>query len=502
MSLALSDFNRYSDIVIQCHDNPDADALASGHALQWYLEKNGIYARFVYSGKNKIQKSNLLLMVDRLGINTEYVTELERKPELLVAVDCQYGQSNMTRFDASNVAVIDHHQVSGKLPELSDVRSNYGSCATVMYKLLNNENIDINEDQNLATALYYGLMTDTNGFSEIHHPCDKDLRDFANFSNTEITLFKNSNLSMDELKIAGDALKGAIYNTDYSYGLIEAEPCDPNILGIISDMLLEVDCISSCLVYSILPFGIKLSIRSCIKEVNASELASFIVAGFGGGGGHLVKAGGFMQRELIEAAGVGYNKVELNRLIDQRMREYFISSEILYAGEHKEDLSTMSHYMKKDIIIGYVKVTDIGPVGRKVFIRTLEGDLNIVIEEDVFIIIGVDGEIYPIKRNKFEASYKEDDSKYVFPGEYVPYVIDTESGQRIELLPYAKSCIGKGGIGIYARKLDHRVKVFTAWDRDKYYLGNVGDYLTARADDPSDIYIITDKIFKMSYEEA
>ena len=39
MSLKLSDFTKYRDIVIPCHDDPDADALASGHALKWYLKK-------------------------------------------------------------------------------------------------------------------------------------------------------------------------------------------------------------------------------------------------------------------------------------------------------------------------------------------------------------------------------------------------------------------------------------------------------------------------------
>ena len=503
MSLALSDFTKYSDIVIQCHDNPDADALASGFAVKWYLDKKGIKSKFVYGGKNKVHKSNLLLMIERLGIETEHVQALDNKPELLIVVDCQYGQSNVTRFDAKEIAIIDHHQVSGELPAMSDVRSSYGSCSTVIYDLLTKENIDINEDQNLATALYYGLMTDTNGFSEIYHPCDKDLRDFAKYSVTEITLYKNTNLSQDELKIAGDALKGASYNTDYSYGLIEAEPCDPNVVGIISDMFLEVDSITTCLVYSILSYGIKISVRSCVKEVKASELASFITEGLGGGGGHLVKAGGFMQKELIEAHGIGYNRAELNTFIDGRMKEYFATSEIMHAGEREEDVSQMTHYVKKEFMVGYIKASDIAELGHKVFIRTLEGDLDIIIEDDVYIVIYVAGEIYPIKQKKFEATYSVSDAPYVFPGEYAPYIIDNVSGKRIELLPFAKSAVAKkGGTGIYARKLDHRVKVFTAWDPEKYYLGKVGDYLSVRDDDTTDIYIINGNIFNKTYEEA
>ena len=37
--MRLKDLLRFKNIVIQCHDNPDADALASGYALKWFFEK-------------------------------------------------------------------------------------------------------------------------------------------------------------------------------------------------------------------------------------------------------------------------------------------------------------------------------------------------------------------------------------------------------------------------------------------------------------------------------
>ena len=174
MKFHLKDLINYRDIVVQCHDNPDADALASGYALVWYLKKQDIDARFVYGGKEAVQKSNLLKMIDDLQITVEHITELP-EPELLVTVDCQYGESNVTKFDANKVIVIDHHRVSGELPDPSDVRSNYGSCSTVLYELLTAEGLDINENKRLATALYYGLMTDTDNFSSLFHPADRDL---------------------------------------------------------------------------------------------------------------------------------------------------------------------------------------------------------------------------------------------------------------------------------------------------------------------------------------
>lgn len=500
MSLVLSDLIGYDDIVIQCHDNPDADALGSGYALKWYLDKQGKKTRFIYGGRAPVSKSNLVLMKENLGIEAEYVTELD-KPGLLITVDCQYGESNVTKFEADNIAVIDHHQVSGPLPQLSDVRSNYGSCSTVMYELLSQEGIDINDDTDLATALYYGLMTDTGGFAEVSHPSDKDLRDFAKPRQTDIILFKNSNISREELVIAGDALKHAHYNEDKSYALVEALPCDPNILGIISDMLLEVDSVNCCLVYSLLDFGIKISVRSCIKEVKASELAAYITSGFGGGGGHVVKAGGLLKKDILVNSGISYDSETVRQFLDERMSRYFDDTEIIYAGTKEVDISEYDHYVKSEVMVGYVDAGKLAPAGTKIMIRTLEGDVDVEINDTFVIIIGVDGEIYPTGKDKFSASYRLTDEKYVYPGEYSPKVTNTSTGERISLLPFADSCIAIGGAGIYAKKLDHRVKVFTTWDPDKYYLGVEGDYLAVRADDLTDTYVIANNIFNKTYEK-
>ncbi|MCR5595737.1 MAG: DHH family phosphoesterase [Lachnospiraceae bacterium] len=504
MPLTLKALTEYDDIYIQCHDNPDGDALASGMALYWYLTRMGKSPRFIYGGRHSVSKSNLLLMIENLHIPAEHVegTEPDHKPELLVMVDCQYGESNATKFDAENIAVIDHHQVSGQLPELSEVRSNYGSCATVMYELLRKEGIDINEDQDLATSLYYGLMTDTNGFAEISHPADKDLRDFAKFRHSDIVLFKNSNISREELKIAGDALKGADYYEEESYAIVYSKPCDPNILGIISDMVLEVDTVSTCLVYSILSIGVKISVRSCVKEVKASELAAYITRGYGGGGGHLIKAGGLLKKDLLEKDGIDCSEESVKMLIQKRMKTYFAESEIIYAGEHTEDIDKLEHYIKKELKVGYVKADKLAKAGTVITIRTLEGDVDVAIEPDLYIMLGIDGEIYPIKKDKFRLNNRTSDEKYVFPGEYPPVVVNLHNGERIELLPHAESCVSNGGAGIYARQLDHRVKVFTAWDPEKYYLGVSGDYLVVRADDPSDIYVVAKSVFERTYEHA
>lgn len=503
--MRLRELLAYDSIVVQCHDNPDADALASGYGLYIYLKEQGKEVRFVYGGRCHIQKSNLVLMVSELEIPVEHVEALEA-PELLVTVDCQYGEGNVTKFDAGVVAVIDHHQVSGALPPLSEVRSNMGACATVVRELLRLEGVDINARKDLATALYYGLLTDTNNFAEISHPLDKDLRDDAVFDRSLIVRFRNANLSLRELEIAGAALMNYHYHEDYHYAVAMAEPCDPNILGMISDLMLEVDTVDTCLVYSVQPFGVKLSVRSCVKEVKASELAAFVTQGVGSGGGHLEKAGGFIQMELLKKeiphSCEAPDGQAIENFLKERLDSYFDNIQIIYAKDYNIDISGMAAYKKKKLPVGYVEADQVFPVGVKICIRTLEGDLDVQIDRDLYIMIGIQGEVYPNDRAKFERSYNRLDTPYSFAGEYAPVVRDVLEGKNVSLIPHAKTCVPSGEVHIYAAPLEHCVKVFTAWDEEKYMLGKEGDYLAVRTDDLHDIYIIEGSIFHKTYEKC
>ena len=166
--MKLRNFLDYDKITIQCHDNPDADAIASGYGLYCYFKGQGKEVKFIYSGNAKIQKDNLCIMIEQLQIPIEYREKTDEKIEgVLITVDCQYGARNVTRFEADAVAIIDHHQQ--EITDVKDclIKSTYGSCSTLVWELLLNEAYDIKENENLQTALYYGLYMDTGQLMEI-----------------------------------------------------------------------------------------------------------------------------------------------------------------------------------------------------------------------------------------------------------------------------------------------------------------------------------------------
>jgi len=492
--MELADLLGYEDIVIQCHDNPDADALASGYAIMWFFAHNGKDARFIYRGRNKIRKSNLQIMLDELEIPVEYAPDFDEEPDLLITVDCQYGQKNVTETKAKKIAVIDHHQKTVNLPELSLVRSTVGSCSTVCWDLLIKAGLNVNEDKLLATALYYGLFTDTNKLSEINHPLDRDMVDYLMYNKSVITSMVCANISYEELQITGRAILNHEYHEDNRYMIIEAEPCDPCILGVIGDYVLETDIVDVCLSFYEDPYEIKFSVRSCSKEVHANELAAFLADGLGGGGGHILKAGGSIRPELLEKPA--------KETLTERIAAYFDMYDVIYAKDTTLDISKMKRYNKLTQSLGAVKLSDVFDIGTPVNIRTLEGDIDTVIDDDSFLMIGVEGEVYPIKTDKLLASYQL--TNFVYKSsvdyDYEPKIRNLTTGKSENVLPYAKTVLTKSSAAIYAKKLEKAVKVFTAWTEDKYYSGNIGDYLVVRADDHHDIYVVNGALFDRFYK--
>ena len=128
--------------------------------------------------------------------------------------------------------------------------------------------------------------------------------------------------------------------------------------------------------------------------------------------------------------------------------------------------------------------------------------MECVSADDLFIMIGIDGEVYPIRQKKFEHSYEFTDGEPEYDSEYEPVIYNMITDEEYHLTPYMKTCQTKGISYIYAKQLKQSVKIFTQWDQSKYLKGSKGDYLAVRGDDFNDVYIIEKSVFLRSYEKC
>jgi len=492
--MELKNLTKYKNIVIQCHDVPDSDTIASGYSLQRYLHFLGAEAPLVYGGSAEITKPNLVMMIDMLQIKIEHVFELPADTDLLITVDCQRGAGNVHHFilpETADVAVFDHHRQEIPDGENIYIRSYLASCSTLIWDLLNKENYKM--DDRVITALYYGLFMDTNGFSELRHPLDRDLAEVH--SNVGfIKKLKNSSITMDELDIIGYTLRRRkIVN---NIGIFSAEACDSNLLGFTSDIAQQVASMKCCVVYCEQLNGLKLSIRSSVREIMASEIAAFICKETGNGGGNIDKAGGFMNfNKIKEFAG---DMSPYNYLVS-KIKAYCENYDLIYADHNNIDFAGMPIYRKLPIPVGYVVSTDIFPDGSKITIRTLEGDIDAVAGGNIYLMIGIEGEVYPILKEKFDLNYSAENIPYTKEAEYEPAVVNRLSGSRKLILPFAKTCIPRSTKLVRAKPVEKDTKVFSYWDTEKYFSGIKGDYLVANEGAYSDCYIVRRDIFSKTY---
>lgn len=495
--MRLSDLNRFQQIVIQTHDNPDADAVGSGYALYRYFKSKGKSVRLVYGGRNEVTKSNMKLMISQLEIPLEYIDALPA-PELLITVDCQYGEANVTRFEAENAAVIDHHDTGMLSGEFSEIRADMVSCATLVYSLLLEEKFDVNSDVKIATALYYGLYMDSKQLSEISHPLDLDMIDRLQYDKALISRLKYANYDINEMLTAGRAICSSEVIAEHSLMLVKAEPCDPNILGVISDFVIQVDSVSVCVVYNEIGEGYKLSVRSSTPEVAANDFADFITKGCGNGGGHRAKAGGFISRSKIS---LQYGDKDMGEYLTEKINSYYSAYDVIRYTDPISDGEKLHRYRKRPVVCGYVRSCELFGENAKIKLRTLEGDVSITTRRDIYIMIGINGEIYPIEENIFNEKYSPELGSYEGRFDYLPTVIDLADGSTCELLPHASRCRAKTCAEVCARPLEKYTKVFTAWDYDGYMAGKAGDILCYTEGRSRDVYVVRGDMFDDLYEE-
>lgn len=245
------------------------------------------------------------------------------------------------------------------------------------------------------------------------------------------------------------------------------------------------------------------------KQIRATEFLESIAMEYGKASGNETFAQATLSKLLFKVLGKEANDDSANEFLTEKSNEYFNECDWLYTLGMVDDeyVKSMRKYKKKNTPWAFVKTTDILPRGEKFKIKMLENEteVELVANDNTYIMIGIKGEIYNITADKFEASYTATTEEFDICGimpMYLPTVFACVTNKRISLDDKAHVCYPKEQRAIYAKQLEKKTKVFSIYNNGEYFVGKFGDYLVVREDDYEDVYIVQKEIFGESYEKA
>lgn len=288
----------YKKICIQCHNEPDSDTIAAAFGVYCYLQMHNVDAVIIYGGSEKIKKGGIKMLVRECGIPIQYVQSISDF-ELLLLVDCQYGEGNVELFPAEEVMIIDHHIQTVEANDNYLIKSNYQSCSTLIFEMLKEENYPVKENEKLVVALLYGLYIDTSCFADLFNNADIAMKKELYKEQLLFERLRKASMSIAELLIASDAMYNHYFDVDRHFAIIEALTCDQAVLGIIGDFMIQVDVVFLSFTCTQACNGYQISLRTCHERLQADKIAAYVCDGIGSGGGHANKAGGRILKEKM-----------------------------------------------------------------------------------------------------------------------------------------------------------------------------------------------------------
>lgn len=310
----------YKNICIQCHNNPDADTIASAYGVHLYLQSKGVKSSIVYGGALPIKKSNMKTLIRECDVPVQRLDQVDMSQfDLLLLVDCQKGQGNVEAVEKEPVMIIDHHVRVVEENENYLIKSNYQSCSTLMYELLLEEAFPVKDHPGLVIALLYGLYTDTSCFADLFGKQDMQMREALFKDQPLFEQLAKSNMSVAELMVASDAMYNHYFDIDRGFAIVEALKCEQAVLGIIGDMVIQVDAVKMTFSYTEAGAGYQISLRSCSEDLQVDKIAEFVCEGIGGGGGHKKKAGGRIVKSMMNEK---YGDIPVFEVVNRRLCEY------------------------------------------------------------------------------------------------------------------------------------------------------------------------------------
>lgn len=312
---------RYEEITILMHPNPDPDAMAAAMAVEAIGGRVGTEAVVQHSGGIRRPENRAFRTV--LGFDCERIetaSDLEH-PDRIVLVDHNTARGFVGSEDIEPVAVVDHHPGNGSGSEFTDVRREYGATASILTEYLadlgavfDSESVETADNAfvvgtELATGLTYGVQSDTKNLTRGCTETDFDVCAalFPAIDDDLLRRIATPNVSHDVLQVKADAIEGV--RVEGSFGICNVGEVDNvDALSQAVEELTRLEGATAVVLYGVNDGTVHVSARSNDDRVHMGECLQRAVGDIetASAGGHARMAGAQIpvsQMAVDEASG-------------------------------------------------------------------------------------------------------------------------------------------------------------------------------------------------------
>ncbi len=295
--------NKKRRILILTHNNPDPDSLASAFALKYIFRvRCRVDSLIAYGGI--VGRAENRAMIKHLRMDIRPISDVTIKNFSVIAlVDSQPGAGNtILPKSVLPTIVIDHHRPlrakSRKVP-FADIRTKYGSTSTIVTEYLRESRIS-NIDRNVATALLYGIKSDTRDLGRGTDSKDMDafLYLYPRVRFKILSKIENPKLSRTYFKIFERTIQAAMVYRDVVISVVDALDT-PDSLAEMADVLIRLDGIRWSLCLGIYRENVYFSVRTTHRGAGADRIVQSMVKRIGSAGGHDMVAAGKIDCNLV-----------------------------------------------------------------------------------------------------------------------------------------------------------------------------------------------------------
>ncbi len=281
-------------IMVLMQDAPDPDALASASALRTLVRQClGKRVTLGYGGVCARAENRAMMKELRIDAHQFTADDLTRF-DTICLVDAQPRTGNTILRMRNPDIVIDHHLLPKRRrwrAALVDIRPEYGACSTIFYEYL--LAAEVKADINLATALFYGIQSDTQDLGREASPAGIKAYQalFRIADKKKLVNIRRAPVSSNYFQALSEALANCVVTGKTVISYIP-ECRNPEMVAEVADLLIRLEKMRSAVCYGRCENFVHLSARAVDRRSNMAEKMKRVVSGLGTGGGHRVMAGG------------------------------------------------------------------------------------------------------------------------------------------------------------------------------------------------------------------